>query len=110
MSALEARVPNMAPGSLAALAEMVDRSVRVRWTPELEAAAAGAKVQRAMLEGGNVRLRVLGRSAHRVSWRSSGLRGEPCSFDAPHRLVLVAIEGEDRPRWIAEERIVGVVT
>lgn len=97
-----------APDSLAALAELVDRSVRVRWTPALEALALRAAWRHALLESGRARVRVLRRVEETVRWRRLSY-GDPSDCHATHALALVHVEGESRPRWIDASCIVAVV-
>lgn len=97
-----------APDSLAALAELVDRTVRVRWTPVLEALALRAAWRHALLESGRARVRVLRRVEEAVRWRRLSY-GDPSDCHAVHALALVHVEGESLPRWIDASRIVAVV-
>ena len=84
---------------LTTLAERMECLQPVEWTPLLRAARARAVPQSAVLEPGRrATVRVL---AYRVC--VAKVRGV---WDYPYRLALVAIDGEDAPRWIATERLI----
>jgi hypothetical protein len=84
---------------LTTLAERMECLRPVEWTPLLRAARARAVPQSAVLEPGRrATVRVL---AYRVV--VAKVRG---SWDLPYRLALVAIDGEETPRWISTERLI----
>lgn len=100
MSAEQDMIGRGGPDPLAALAELADGSVRVRWTPALEALLADAVEREADLECGRRVVRIL-----RTDTRTLRVR-VPCET-VVHDRALVIVAGESAPRWISRCRILG---